>query len=58
MLRESITKLKEEDLKLLIESLEQGIMQFVDLGDGHFVGVNISNMEILESIGDWSYGKL
>ena len=42
-------------------AFEEEIAQYIELGDGTFLGVNVDclkNLEILETAGVWAYGRI
>ena len=61
MLRETLNKLSLDDKRQLMYALEEGMAQFVELENKRFIGVYVeclTQLEILESVGAWSYGKI
>ena len=61
MLREALDNLSINLKRQLLLALEQGIAQYVRIGEDRYIGVNVAGLrqqEIIESIGDWSYGRI
>lgn len=58
-MRDRLNALNIQQQRQLQVAFEQGFAQFVELGDGHFVGVNVApikHLAITESAGSWAYG--
>jgi len=61
MIEELLKQLTPEQYRQLRYAFEESIAQYIELDDGIFVGVNVEplqHLEILESSGDWAYGKI
>lgn len=61
MIRDLLKSLSPTDYKQLRYAHENDIAQYIVLDGGIFVGVHVeplSNLEILEQVGAWSYGKV
>lgn len=60
-LKEAIKALTKRQMDLLNYAFENELSQYVIIGKVLFVGVNVENtpgLEILETKGVWSYGKI
>ena len=60
-MRDRLNDLTVEQQRQLQYAFEQQFAQYVEIGDGKFVGVNVKSiphLEILESAGTWSYGRI
>ena len=60
MLRDIINGLEPEQKRQLMYAFEHQFAQHVTLPGGKFVGVNVTSkhLEITESAGQWSYGRI
>ncbi len=61
MLKELLDKLSIDDKRQLMYAFEEGMAQFIQIDTNHFIGVYVeclTQLEILESVGAWSYGKI
>ena len=60
-IRERLNNLSIDKQRQLQYAFECQFAQYVEIEDGHFLGVNvqpIEHLEILESAGTWSFGKI
>lgn len=60
-LRERLNRLSIDQQRQLQYAFEQQFAQHIDLGDGHYVGVNVKSvkhLKPLEQAGTWSYGEI
>ena len=60
-MRDRLNALSLEQQRQLQYAFEQQFAQHVEINNGYFVGVNVepvAHLEILESAGAWSYGKI
>ena len=60
-MRDRLNSLTVDQQRQLQYAFEQSFAQFVEVGDGKFVGVNVApvaHLEITESAGAWSYGNI
>ena len=59
-LKSKLDDLSVEQRRRLLHAFQMHIVQYVELPDNHFVGVNITipSFQILEQTGVWSYGKI
>jgi len=60
VIKEVLQGLSSDDRGQLMYGFENGFSQIIELEDGLFIGVHISNVndyEILEQKGVWYYGK-
>ena len=56
-----IAKLPADKRQQLMYAFESGLPQYIELADNWFVGVNVNdlkNLEILDSAGAWSIGRI
>ena len=61
MIKEVIDKLRPDERRLLMYAFEQEFSQYIRLPGNTFVGVNtqsIKNLEVLETAGKWTYGRV
>lgn len=60
-MKEKIAKLTTQQRKQLAFAFDSGISQIIKFGDNEFIGVNVrcfKNLEVLETINSWTYGKI
>jgi len=60
-MRDRLNDLSVDQQRQLQYAFEQQFSQYVEVGDKMFVGVNVTpieHLEILESAGTWSYGRI
>jgi len=60
-LKDRLNNISVDKQRQLQYAFEQSFAQYVEAEAGYFVGVNvkpIAHLEILESAGVWSYGKI
>ena len=62
-IKNQIERLSLQQRRQLAHSFDCGISQFIEFGDGEFVGVHLTlernkNLKIEEQTGVWSYGKV
>jgi len=62
-IKAQIERLTLEQRRQLSHAFDHGFSQFVKFGDNEYIGIHINstnfpNLEILESTGVWSYGKI
>ena len=60
-IRDRLNRLDAEKRQQLQYAFDNEFSQYVEVGDGFFLGVfvdTIQHLEILEQAGSWSYGKI
>lgn len=60
MIKDILNDLDDKERRLLMYAFENDLAQYIDLGDGKYVGVNTSQIKHLEPIevaGLWAYGN-
>jgi hypothetical protein len=53
--------LDTKDRRQLMYAFNEEIAQYVELGDGYFLGVHVEplqNLETIDQAGAWSYGRI
>ena len=61
MIKEVLEALNDEQRRQLMHAFEHKFEQFIELKYDRFIGVNvskISHLEVLESAGDWAFGRI
>ena len=62
-IKSKIEGLTIEQRRLLAHSFDNIFSQYIEFGDNEFIGVHLDisknkNLQILDSVGVWSYGKI
>lgn len=53
--------LSAKDRRQLMYAFNEELAQYIELDDGHFLGVHVEplrNLEILDQAGAWFYGRI
>ena len=60
-MKKKIAELTAQQRKQLAFAFDSGIAQIVKFGNNEFIGINLrcfKNLEVLETINSWTYGRL
>ncbi len=60
-MKKKIAELTAQQRKQLSFAFDSGIAQIVKFGNDEFIGVNVrcfKNLEVLETINAWTYGRI